>query len=374
MMRRLPGLLTALAGALALALSLSTVATAAVRIKDIAGLQGVRDNQLVGYGLVIGLQGTGDSVRNSPFTGQALQSMLDRLGVNVRNETLRTRNVAAVIVTADLPPFAGRGSRIDVNVASLGDATSLLGGTLIVTSLAGPDGQVYALAQGRLNVSGFSVQGEAERVTQGVATAARIPGGALVERLVPDQLSSLHVLSLELRNPDFVTAARVAGVINAYTQKQYKVAGAFATDHRTISLTKPLQLSTARFIAEIERLSVEPDSPARVVVDERTGTVVIGRDVQVSTVAVTHGNLTVRVTETPTVSQPEPFSNGQTVVTPRTTVDAVQGNGRLAIIQGANLHTLVRGLNQIGLKPAGVIAILQAIKTAGALQADLVVQ
>lgn len=374
MMWRMQGLLTALVGALALVLGLSTVATAAVRIKDIAGLQGIRDNQLVGYGLVIGLQGTGDSVRNSPFTGQALQSMLDRLGVNVRNETLRTRNVAAVIVTADLPPFAGRGSRIDVNVASLGDATSLLGGTLIVTSLAGPDGQVYALAQGRLNVSGFSVQGEAERVTQGVATAARIPGGALVERLVPDQLASLHVLSLELRNPDFVTAARVAGVINAYTQKQYKVAGAFATDHRTISLTKPLQLSTARFIAEIERLSVEPDSPARVVVDERTGTVVIGRDVQVSTVAVTHGNLTVRVTETPTVSQPEPFSNGQTVVTPRTTVDAVQGNGRLAIIQGANLHTLVRGLNQIGLKPAGVIAILQAIKTAGALQADLVVQ
>lgn len=374
MMRRLPKFLTALAGALALGLVLSSAATATVRIKDIAGLQGVRENQLVGYGLVIGLQGTGDSVRNSPFTGQALQSMLDRLGVNVRNETLRTRNVAAVIVTADLPPFAGRGSRIDVNVASLGDATSLLGGTLIVTSLAGPDGQVYALAQGRLNVSGFSVQGEAERVTQGVATAARIPGGALVERLVPDQLSSLHVLSLELRNPDFGTAARVASAINAYTRKQYNMAGAFAADHRTISLTKPLQLSTARFIAEIERLSVEPDSPARVVVDERTGTVVIGRDVKVSTVAVTHGNLTVRVTETPTVSQPEPFSNGQTAVVPRTTVDAVQGNGRLAIIQGANLHTLVRGLNQIGLKPAGVIAILQAIKTAGALQADLVVQ
>ncbi|WP_210207837.1 flagellar basal body P-ring protein FlgI [Bosea caraganae] len=370
----MPRFLMAFAGALALALGLASVAEAAVRIKDIAGLQGIRDNQLVGYGLVIGLQGTGDSVRNSPFTGQALQSMLDRLGVNVRSETLRTRNVAAVIVTADLPPFAGRGSRIDVNVASLGDATSLLGGTLVVTSLAGPDGQVYALAQGRLNVSGFSIQGDAERVTQGVATAARIPGGALVERLVPDQLASLHVLSLELRNPDFVTAARVAGAINAYTKKQYDMAAAFATDHRTISLTKPLQLSTARFIAEIERLSIEPDSPARVVVDERTGTVVIGRDVKVSTVAVTHGNLTVRVTETPTVSQPEPFSNGETVVTPRTTVDAVQGNGRLAIIQGANLHTLVRGLNQIGLKPNGIIAILQAIKTAGALQADLVVQ
>ncbi len=366
--------LTFLAAMLAVLAGLAIPAAAAVRIKDIAGLQGVRDNQLAGYGLVIGLQGTGDSVRNAPFTGQALQSMLDRLGVNVRSSTLRTRNVAAVVVTADLPAFAGRGSRIDVNVASLGDATSLLGGTLIVTSLAGSDGQVYALAQGRLNVSGFSVQGEAERLTQGVATAARIPGGALVERQLPDQLSSLHVLSLELRNPDFATAARVAGAINAYTRKQYGSAVAFAADHRTISLTKPLQLSTARFIAEIERLTLEPDSPARVVVDERTGTVVIGRDVKVSTVAVTHGNLTVRVTETPAVSQPEPFSNGETVVVPRTTVEAVQGNGQLAIINGANLHTLVRGLNQIGLKPAGIIAILQAIKTAGALQADLVVQ
>jgi flagellar P-ring protein precursor FlgI len=360
--------------ALVATLCLMASASAAVRIKDIAGLQGVRDNQLVGYGLVIGLAGTGDSVRNAPFTGQALQSMLDRLGVNVRSATLRTRNVAAVVVTADLPPFAGRGSRIDVNVASLGDATSLLGGTLVVTSLAGPDGQTYALAQGRLNVSGFSIQGDAEKITQGVATAARIPGGALVERLVPDQLSSLHVLSLELRNPDFVTAARVAAAINVYTRQNYRAAVAYALDHRTISLTKPPTLSTARFIAEIERLTLEPDSPARVVVDERTGTVVIGRDVKVSTVAVTHGNLTVRVTETPTVSQPEPFSNGRTAVVPRTTVDAVQGNGRLAIINGANLHTLVRGLNQIGLKPNGIIAILQAIKTAGALQADLVVQ
>ena len=350
-------------------------ARATVRIKDIAGLQGVRDNQLVGYGLVIGLQGTGDSVRNSPFTGQALQSMLDRLGVNVRNSTLRTRNVAAVIVTADLPPFAGRGSRIDVSVASMGDATSLLGGTLVVTSLLAADGQTYALAQGRLNVSGFSVQGEAERVTQGVATAARIPGGALVERQVADQLASLHVLSLELRNPDFATAERVAGAINAFSRERYKSTVAFALDHRTISLTRPVNLSTTRFIAEIERLTLEPDSPARVVVDERTGTVVIGRDVKISTVAVTHGNLTVRVTETPTVSQPEPLSNGETVVVPRTTVTATQGGtGRLAIINGANLHTLMRGLNQIGLKPAGIIAILQAIKTAGALQADLVVQ
>lgn len=349
-------------------------AQAMVRIKDIAGLQGVRDNQLVGYGLVIGLQGTGDSVRNSPFTGQALQSMLDRLGVNVRNQALRTRNVAAVIVTADLPPFAGRGSRIDVSVASMGDATSLLGGTLVVTQLLAADGQTYALAQGRLNVSGYSVQGEAERVTQGVATAARIPGGALVERQVADQLSTLHVLSLELRNPDFVTAERVAGAINAFTRRRYKSTVAFALDHRTISLTRPANMSTARFIAEIERLTLEPDSPARVVVDERTGTVVIGRDVKISTVAVTHGNLTVRVTETPMVSQPEPFANGRTVEVPRTEIEAQQGGGQLAIINGANLHTLVRGLNQIGLKPAGIIAILQAIKTAGALQADLVVQ
>ena len=366
--------LAALCCALVLAFQGAAPAMASVRIKDIAGLQGVRDNQLVGYGLVIGLAGTGDSVRNSPFTGQAMQSMLDRLGVNVRNQALRTRNVAAVIVTADLPAFAGRGSRIDVSVASMGDATSLLGGTLVVTQLLGTDGQTYALAQGRLNVSGFDVRGEAERVTQGVATAARIPGGAMVERQLPDPLSNLHVLALELRNPDFATAERAAAVINAYARQHYNSTVAYALDHRTISLTRPVSVSTSRFIADIERLELEPDSPARVVVDERTGTVVIGRDVKISTVAVTHGNLTVRVTETPQVSQPEPFSNGETVVVPRTQVEATQGNGRLAIINGANLHTLVRGLNQIGLKPAGIIAILQAIKTAGALQADLVVQ
>ncbi|PZU93875.1 MAG: flagellar biosynthesis protein FlgI [Chelatococcus sp.] len=372
-MRRGFGTLTLLC-MLALGLCLAGAAQAASRIKDIAGLQGVRENQLVGYGLVIGLQGTGDSVRNSPFTGQAMQSMLDRLGVNVRNNTLRTRNVAAVIVTADLPPFAGRGARIDVSVASMGDATSLLGGTLIATQLLASDGQTYAVAQGRLNVSGFSVQGEAERITQGVATAARIPGGAMVERQLPDQFANLQVLALELRNPDFVTAERVAGAINAYTRQHYRTSVAHAMDHRTISLTRPLAVSTTRFIAEIERLTLEPDAPARVVVDERTGTVVIGRDVKVSTVAVTHGNLTVRVTEQPGVSQPEPFSNGETVVVPQTTIQATQGTGRLAIISGVNLHTLVRGLNQIGLKPNGIIAILQAIKTAGALQADLVVQ
>lgn len=349
-------------------------ASATVRIKDIAGLQGVRDNQLVGYGLVIGLQGTGDSVRNSPFTGQSLQSMLDRLGVNVREANLRTRNVAAVIVTADLPAFAGKGTRIDLSVASLGDSTSLLGGTLIATSLVGPDGEVYAVGQGRVNVSGFNIQGDAERITQGVPTSGRIPGGALVENQVPDQLADLHNLVLELRNPDFATAVRVASAINVFAKQRYGQYVAQEIDNRTIALRRPQNLHTARFIAEIERLTLEPDSPARVVVDERTGTVVIGRDVKISTVAVTHGNLTVRVTEAPAVSQPEPFSDGETVVVPRTEIDAVEGNGQLAIIQGANLHTLVRGLNQIGLKPAGIIAILQAIKTAGALQADLVVQ
>ncbi len=363
--------------ALALLAPLPTAEAAtgsSVRIKDIAGVQGVRENQLVGYGLVLGLQGTGDSMRNSPFTGQALQSMLDRLGVNVRNANLRTRNVAAVIVTADLPAFAGRGSRIDVSVAALGDSTSLLGGTLVATSLVGPDGETYAIAQGRLNVTGFSAEGQAERLSQGVPTSARIPGGALVERQLPDQFASIGNLALELRNPDFGTAMRTAVAINTYTRQHYRMAAAVAMDHRTISLNKPPQISATRFLAEIERLTIEPDSPARVVVDERTGTVVIGRDVKISTVAVTHGNLTVRVTETPIVSQPNEFSDGQTVVVPRTLVEAQEGNGRLAIIHGANLHTLVRGLNQIGLKPAGIIAILQAIKTAGALQADLVVQ
>ncbi|MFI4994179.1 MAG: flagellar basal body P-ring protein FlgI [Hyphomicrobiales bacterium] len=345
-----------------------------VRIKDISTLVGLRDNQLVGYGLVVGLQNTGDTLRNAPFTEQAIQSMLDRMGVNVRTDSLRTRNVAAVIVTADLPPFVSNGSRIDVTISSLGDSSSLMGGTLILTSLNGVDGQTYAVAQGAVSVSGFAAAGQAEVLSQGVPTSGRIPNGALIEREIPSRLSNAGPMVLQLRNADFKTAVRVADAINDYTNRFYRVKVAREQDYRTISLIRPPGVSAPRFMAEIGDLTVEPDTPARVVVDERTGTVVIGQDVQISTVAVTHGSLTVRVTETPQVSQPQPLSQGKTVVTPSTVVDANQAGGQIAIVGGTNLRTLVRGLNQIGLKPTGIIAILQAIKSAGALQADLVIQ
>jgi flagellar P-ring protein precursor FlgI len=344
------------------------------RIKDIVSIQGVRANQLVGYGLVIGLNGTGDSLRNSPFTEQSLQSMLDRMGINVRNAKARTRNIAAVIVTAELPAFIGKGSRVDVTVSSLGDATSLAGGSLILTPLIAADNQIYAVAQGPLAVSGYSSQGKAESVTQGVPTTGRIPNGGLIEREGPGRFADEKVLVLELRNPDFNTAVSVADAINAYSQQRYGVKVAREEDLRSITLQRPFYVGATRFMAELGELYVRPDVPARVVIDERTGTIVIGKDVQISTVAVAHGNLTVRVTEQPKVSQPLPFSKGETVVTPDTTVSVDERGGNLAIVRGTNLNTLVGGLNRIGLKPNGIIAILQAIKSAGALQADLVVQ
>jgi flagellar P-ring protein FlgI len=349
-------------------------AQAATRIKDIISVQGVRANQLVGYGLVIGLNGTGDTLRNSPFTQQSLQSMLDRMGINVRNSNARTRNIAAVIVTADLPAFAGKGARIDITVSSLGDATSLAGGSLILTPLIGADNQIYAVGQGPLAVAGFASGGKAETLTQGVPTTGRIPNGALVEREAPGRLAEEKTLVIELRNPDFNTAVNVADAINAHTVRRYGVKVARENDLRTISIDRPFFINPTRFIADIGELAVETDVPARVVIDERTGTIVIGRDVQVSTVAVAHGNLTVRVTESAKVSQPLPFSKGETVVTPETTISAEQKGGNFAIVKGTNLQTLVAGLNRIGLKPPGIIAILQAIKSAGALQADLVVQ
>jgi flagellar P-ring protein precursor FlgI len=348
-------------------------ASASTRIKDIIAVQGVRPNQLVGYGLVIGLNGTGDTLRNAPFTEQSLQSMLDRMGINVRNSKARTRNVAAVIVTAELPAFTGRGARIDVTASSLGDATSLQGGSLILTPLMGADNTIYAVAQGPLAVTGFATTGKAETVTQGVPTTGRIANGGLVERDAPGKLAEAHIV-LELRNPDFNTAISITDAINAYTQQRYGIKVAKENDLRTVALKRPFFMSAARFIAEVGDLPVVPDAPARVVIDERTGTIVIGKDVQISTVAVAHGNLTVRVTENSKVSQPLPFSRGETVTTPDTQIEVDQKGANLAIIRGTNLQTLVAGLNRIGLKPPGIIAILQAIKTAGALQADLVVQ
>ncbi|AQS40950.1 MAG: Flagellar P-ring protein FlgI [Candidatus Tokpelaia hoelldobleri] len=344
------------------------------RLKDIAIIQGVRPNQLVGYGLVIGLNNTGDSLRNAPFTEQSMRAMLDNLGISPPAGGTRANNMAAVIVTAEIPPFATPGSRIDVTVSSLGDASSLQGGTLIMTPLLGADGETYAVAQGNLTVSGFAAQGQAESLTQGVPTSGRIANGALVERKVEGNFNVGNEIIVELRDPDFSTAIRVTDLVNLFASKRYGRAVARERDAKTVVLKKPQNITAARFIAEIEGLPVPTDEIARVVVDERTGTVVIGEKVRVSRVAISHGNLTVRVTEDPYASQPEPFSDGETVVLPQTTVEANEQDASLAIIGGTDLDSLVKGLNQIGVKPGGIIAILQAIKTAGALHAELVVQ
>ncbi len=346
----------------------------AARIKDIAQLQSARDNQLVGYGLVIGLQGTGDSLRNSPFTEQSIRAMLQNLGIATEGGQARAKNVAAVIVTANMPPFVQSGARIDINVSSMGDATSLQGGTLVMTPLKAADGEIYAVGQGSVIVSGFTAQGQAEQLTQGVPTAGRVPGGALVERAVDAEFGDQAVLTLQLRNPDFSTAVRIADAVNAYTSRRFGARVAAERDARTVSIRKPKGISAARFYAEIENLIVESDTPARVVVDSRTGTIVIGNKVKISRVAISHGALTVRITEAPKVVQPEPFSRGETAVEPYTAIDASQPDARVAVLDGPNLETLVSGLNRLGVKPDGIIAILQGIKSAGALQADLVLQ
>lgn len=349
-------------------------AMAAARIKDITTVRGVRENQLIGYGLVVGLAGSGDTLRNAPFTEQSLQSMLNRLGINVRDAGLRTRNVAAVMVTATLPPFIGRGSHVDVSVSSLGDAKSLRGGMLLMTELQGADGQIYAVAQGGISVSGFNAEGDAESVAQGSVTTGRIPNGALVERIVPGQLEEDGPIVFELLNPDFATIVGMAAAINDFTSSRYGLRTAEEQNSRQLTVFKPRGVGATWLIAEIGQLRVATDTPARVVIDERTGTVVIGSNVQISPVAVTHGTLTVRITETPLVSQPGPFSDGDTAIVPRTDIAAEEQEASLSIVGGTDLRTLVRGLNQIGLKPMGIIAILQAVKSAGALQADLVLQ
>ncbi len=344
------------------------------RIKDIAVLQSSRDNQLIGYGLVIGLQGTGDGLRNSPFTEQSIRAMLENLGVASEDGKARSKNVAAVIVTANLPPFETTGARIDVSVSSLGDATSLAGGTLVMTPLKAPNGEIYAVAQGPVFISGFTAQGDAESLTQGVPTAGRVPNGGIVERQIEASFANMGTLTLQLRNADFSTAVRITDVINEYALERFGKRVAAEQDSRTIMISKPNNISAPRFYAELENLVVESDSPARVVVDERTGTIVIGNDVKISRVAISHGTLTVRITEAPKVVQPEPFSEGETAVEPFTTIEADQPDARVNVIDGPNLQTLVSGLNRLGVKPDGIIAILQGIKSAGALQADLVLQ
>ncbi|MBP2292090.1 flagellar basal body P-ring protein FlgI [Azospirillum rugosum] len=346
-------------------------AASSARIKDVVDVEGVRDNMLIGYGLVVGLNGTGDSLNNSPFTEQSLVGMLERMGVNTRGTNLRTKNVAAVMVTATLPPYAAQGTRIDVTVSAMGDSKSLLGGTLLVTPLLGADGEVYAVGQGPIAVSGFSAQGQGASVTRGVPTAGRISSGAIVEREIQFSLAELPVLRLSLRNPDFTTAQRVATAINM----QLRGNRAQATDPSSVLLTVPeaRRGDIVGLITEIEQLRITPDQVARVVVDEKSGVIVMGENVRISTVAIAQGNLTIRVTETPQVSQPGPFSQGQTAVVPRTDIQVDdQSNNRLGVMNaGVTLQELVQSLNALGVGPRDMIAILQSIKAAGALQAEI---
>ncbi len=343
-----------------------------VRIKDIADIEGVRDNQLVGYGLVVGLNGTGDKLSNNVFTRESLIGMLERLGVNTRDQVsaLSTKNVAAVMVTAELPAFARSGSRIDIAISALGDATNLTGGTLLVTPLLAADGEVYAVGQGALSTGAIAARGAASSVTRGVPTSGRISNGATVEKEVPFRIDRSGGLRLGLRNPDLTTAQRISAVIN-------KALGRVATttDPRTVQLdlTNRDPIET---LGIIENLRVEPDNAAIVVIDEASGTIVMGANVRISTVAIAQGNLTIRVTETPEVSQPEPFSGGRTTTVPRTSIQVDdQHDRKLGILStGVTLRDLVGSLNALGVGPRDLISILQSIKAAGALQADLQVR
>ena len=342
------------------------------RIKDIVNFEGTRENQLVGYGLVVGLNGSGDTLNNSPFTEQSLVAMLDRLGVNIRGQALNTGNVAAVMVTASLPPFTNQGARIDVNVSALGDAESLLGGTLLVTPLMGADGEIYAVAQGPVNIAGFTAEGEAATITQNIPTTGRVPAGAIVEREIDFRLASLNNVRLALRNPDFTTARRVATAINGFLAQP--VAEAENSASVRLSLPEGYNGNIVDLITDIEQLPVQPDQVAKVIVDENSGVIVMGADVRISTVAIAQGNLTIQVTEAPQVSQPSPFAEvGETQVVPRTNIQINQGEDAnvTELETGVTLQELVTGLNKLGVGPRDIITILQAVKAAGALQAKI---
>jgi flagellar P-ring protein precursor FlgI len=344
--------------------------SATSRIKDLANIEGVRQNQLIGYGLVVGLNGTGDTLNNIPFTKQSLQAMLERLGVNIRGATIRTGNVAAVMVTANLPAFGTQGSRIDVTVSALGDSKSLQGGTLLVTPLLGADGNVYAVAQGSLAINGFQADGEAAKIVRGVPTVGRIANGAIIEREIDFALNRLNQVRLALRNADFTTAKRIAAAINDFIG----INTAEPIDSSTVQVNVPKQYTgnVVSLLTEIEQLQIEPDLAAKIVIDERSGIIVMGRDVRVATVAVAQGNLTVTISETPQVSQPAPFSRGRTVTVPRTRIGVQEDGKKFALVrEGVSLQQLVDGLNALGIGPRDLIAILQAIKAAGAIQADI---
>jgi len=349
-------------------------ANAQVRIKDLVEFDGVRGNDLVGYGLVVGLNGTGDGLRNAPFTEEIMSNILERLGVNVTGEQFRPRNVAAVFVTATLPPFARAGSRMDVTVSAIGDASSLLGGTLVMTPLNAADGLIYAVAQGPIVAGGAAAEGDAARVVEGVPTSGGIPGGARIEREIDFALSDLSTIRLALRTPDFTTAGRIEAAINEAVGGRAALmldAGTVALDVRATGAP-----STAHAIGFVENLAVAPEVRARVVIDQRSGTIVMGRDVRVSQVAVAQGNLTLRVEEEPVVVQPNPFAEGETIVVPRTraAIDEDAGIGLAEVPESTTLSEVIAGLNALGVAPRDMIDILTAIKAAGALHAEFVLQ
>jgi flagellar P-ring protein precursor FlgI len=379
-------------------------ADAAVRIKDIADFEGARDNLLIGYGLVVGLNGTGDDLTRDIFTRESLIGMLERLGVNARDPALRTKNVAAVMVTGTLRADARQGTRIDINISAVGDAQNLQGGTLVVTPLLGADGEVYAVAQGPVSVAGYTARGQGATVTKGVPTAGRIPDGAIVEREIAFDLRSMQSMNISLRNPDFTTAGRIAQAITSALHEPI----AHALDSGTVKVTIPeaAKADMVGFITSIEQLRVEPDQVAKVIIDEANGIIVMGENVRISTVAVAQGSLTVRITETPQVSQPNALAPGgnaaaptnpangratapgqggaqfapnggaATTVVPRTNIAVdEQNNRRLALLPpGITIQELVNSLNALGIGPRDMISILQAIKAAGAMQADLEVR
>ena len=358
--------------ALIFSFTTSNSTDASSRIKDIVQFEGVRDNLLVGYGLVVGLGNTGDTLATGHFTKQSLQAMLNRLGVKPTDEGLDSKNVAAVMVTATLPAFSRLGGRIDVTVSALGDSKSLLGGTLLVTPLLGADGEVYAVSQGQLAVGGFASVGDAETIVKGVPTSGRIANGAIVERELGFDLSSLKSVKLTLRNPDFTTARRIAQAVNAFLG----TTAAASTDPSTVEVNVPekYKQNVVNLLTDIEQLRIEPDQLARVIIDEQSGIIVMGENVRISTVAIAQGALTIRITEAAQVSQPGPFAEaGTTATVDRTNIEVDQGQGRrLTVVEdGVTLQELVNGLNALGIGPRDMISILQAVKTAGALQAEI---
>ncbi|MFZ5958390.1 flagellar basal body P-ring protein FlgI [Pseudomonas sp. QL9] len=360
---------------LVLGLSCLAFAAQAERLKDIASIQGVRSNQLIGYGLVVGLNGTGDQTTQTPFTLQTFNNMLAQFGIKVPagSGNVQLKNVAAVSVHADLPPFAKPGQTIDVTISSIGNSKSLRGGSLLMTQLKGIDGQTYAIAQGNLVVGGFDAEGrDGSKITVNVPSAGRIPSGATVERTVPSGFDQGNSLTLNLNRPDFTTAKHIVDRINDMLGPGV----AQAIDGGSVRVSAPLDPNQrVDYMSVLENLEVQSgEAVAKVIINSRTGTIVIGQNVRVSPAAVTHGSLTVTITEDTQVSQPAPFSNGQTAVTPRSTVNAQQeAKPMFKFGPGTTLDEIVRAVNQVGAAPSDLMAILEALKQAGALQAELIV-